>query len=417
MERNLRLLTVAAAVRTFGASLYSPFLALYLTNVLRLPYVAAGAILAGIGLASLPFSFVGGLLADRVGRRRLILLGLVGEGLATAGLSFAFAVRSVDLAIAAGLAAALVTTTAGPAVGAYIADLATGPERTRGYTYYRIGFNVGFAAGPALGGVLISLVGFAGSVAVATGVVATGAAIVAAGLEPSPRDRELQATSQRREGRSPSTLPGRPGRSIGASLRRLAHDRTTLELLLAVSFAALALGQWGVTFPLYIHNVLKVDYALLGIGIALNGLVVVFGQAFTTERVLGQRLTTIAILGVGCYVAAFLAVGAAAFWAAASVVVFFVAVVILTLGENLVTIPQSTLPPNLAPREEIGLYNGAFGTVAGLGGVLAVLLGGYVLGAVANPLLVWSLLVLPAVPSVLLFRHAGRRLPDKVDRA
>jgi MFS family permease len=94
-----------------------------------------------------------------------------------------------------------------------------------------------------------------------------------------------------------------------------------------------------------------------------------------------------------------------------------VAVVVLTIGENLLTIPQATLPSNVAPREEIGSYNGVFATVGGVGFIFSVLLGGVTLSLTTDPLLIWVLLVAPSVPAVLLLRHARGRLAIEVDRA
>ena len=103
--------------------------------------------------------------------------------------------------------------------------------------------------------------------------------------------------------------------------------------------------------------------------------------------------TTIAIAGIGLYVLAFLALATAGVLGLVPVVVFFAAVVVLTFGENLITIPQATLPSNLAPREEVGSYNGAFAMVGGAGFIVAVLLGGVVLPTTSNPLLIWVYLV------------------------
>ncbi len=89
----------------------------------------------------------------------------------------------------------------------------------------------------------------------------------------------------------------------------------------------------------------------------------------------------------------------------------------ITFGENLVTIPAATLPSNLAPQGEVGAYNGLFSAAAGGGGLAAILVGGVVLSLTANPLVIWLFLVAPAVPSVLLFRHAAPRLPRAVDTA
>jgi len=416
VDRNLRLLGIGVAIRMLGNALYNPFLALFLVNVLHVGYFEVGEIIAGVGVALLPFNFLGGLATDRLGRRRLLLIGLFAEAATTAGLAYAFSIESLVGAIAAALAGGAVLTTCGPAASAYIADFAEGSERTRGFTFYRIGFNAGYSVGVTLGGLLIASIGFAGAVGVATVVVTGGAIFLTLTLAPSPRDRELAA------GRT-SALPsetepaGPPPPSMAESFRRLVHDRVALELLLAFALAALVVGQWSVIFPLYVHNVLGVSYSLLGAGLALNGLVVVFGQHSTTESVIGRRHTSIAVMGIGLYVVAFVGLGLAGVYALVPAVVFFVAVVVLTIGENLITIPQATLPSNLAPKSEIGSYNGAFGMVAGAGFIVSILLGGAVLSATSNPLTIWLILVAPAVPAVILFRHAGRRLTLAQDTA
>lgn len=420
MNRNLRLLGIGVGIRMLGNAMYFPFLALFLYNVLDVGYVEIGIIIAGVGLIQLPFNYLGGLIADRIPRKRLILFGLASEVAATAGLAFGFGIRSLGVAIAAAAVGGTLTTIAAPASSAYIADFAAGSERTRGFTFYRIGFNAGYSAGVTLGGFLVGFIGFAGAVAIAALVIAAGALFLAVVLDPSPRD----------VGSSPSPLAGAgtlrsaagrstamPQRSVRESFGLLARDRVALELLLAVACTALVVGQWAVIFPLYVHNVLGISYSLLGAGLALNGLVVVFGQNATTERVIGMRHTSIAILGTAFYIVAFLALGLAGLWGGVVTIVFFASVVVLTIGENLVTIPQATLPSNLAPEGEVGSYNGAFNLVGAVGFILSVVIGGVVLMATTNPLLIWLILLVPAVPAIALFRHARTRLRPEVDRA
>ena len=84
--------------------------------------------------------------------------------------------------------------------------------------------------------------------------------------------------------------------------------------------------------------------------------------------------------------------------------VFFAAVIVLTMGENVLSIPTSTLPSNLAPPTEVGAYNGAFYAISGVGQVVAPTLGGLVLAGTSNPILTWGLLCLPAIPALLLLR-------------
>ncbi|MGP8078846.1 MAG: MFS transporter [Thermoplasmata archaeon] len=415
MDRNLRLLGIGAGIRTLGAALYNPFLALFLVNELGVSYLEVGLIFVLVGGIQLPFAILGGLITDRFPRHRLILISLIAEAAATGGLAYAFALRSLPGAIGAALAGGVVTTAMGPAFSAYVADFAQGSDRTRGFTWFRIGFNAGYSAGVTLGGLLIGPLGFAAAVATGAVIIAGGAVFIGTSLEPSPRDSRRRASEGVGEP-TPRTPPS-PRRGMRESLRILARDRVALELLIAVALTSLMVGQWGVTFPLYVRNILKVPYSLLGVGLALNGLVVVFGQSATTNRVLGWRHTTIAVVAIGLYAVAFLGLGVVGLLTVAPVAAFFASVVVLTVGENLITIPQNTLPSNLAPPEEIGSYNGAFSMVGGLGGILSVLVGGIVLGATHNPLLIWTILLVPAIPAVVLFRHAATRLSPAVDRA
>jgi MFS family permease len=413
MDRSLLVLSTGAAIRTLGAALYSPFLALFLLNALHLGYVEVGAVVAGVGAVQIPVSYGAGLLADRIGRRPLIVGGLVGEAAATAGLAYACAVLSFPGAVLFALAGGISATMTVPAVFAFIADLAEGPARTRGFTSYRVGANVGYAAGTGLGGGLITVLGFSGAVGVAAAIIAAGALFLVAVLP------GRTASGPPPPGPLPPGAPSTraPTRSLAESFRILRRDRAALELLLAVLLAALVVGQWQTTFPLFVHNGLGIPYGLLGLGLALNGVIVVFGQNATTEAVLGRRLTTIMVAGMGLYVLGFLGLGAAGALGFAPVAVFFVVVGVLTIGENLTSIPQTTLPSNIAPQQEVGSYNGAFNAIGGIGILLAVLFGSTVLAYVREPPLLWTILMLPAVPAALLYFDAARRVPGTADRA
>jgi MFS family permease len=399
-----------------GNALYGPFIALYLHNVLAIGYVELGLIIVLIGSIQIPFGVLGGLISDRMRRKTLMVIGLAAEASATALLAYAFSLESLGLAILAAVLGGSISSLAGPAFSAYIADFAEGSDRTRGFTLYRIGFNAGYAAGVAMGGLLITLIGFAGGVAIAALIIGGATGILLAFLEPSIRDigPGLPALVAESGGPVPSPVVKR---SLGGSLRILARDRVALEVALAFALASFVAAQWAIIFPLYVHNVLGISYSLLGVGLALNGLVVVFGQSATTESVIGRRHTTIGLLGLLLYGVAFLGLGAAGLWNTFPTIVFFASVVVLTLGENLVAIPSSTLPSNLAPKEEVGSYNGAFNAISGIGFLSATLAGGVVLAFVTNPLLIWVILVVPAVPAIVLLRHAGRRIPPAKNRA
>ncbi|MGI0071902.1 MAG: MFS transporter [Thermoplasmata archaeon] len=416
MERNLQLLTVGVAIRSVGAALYNPFLALFLYSVLHVGYLEIGLIFVGVGGIQIPFGIVGGFWTDRVGRRRLIGLGLATETVLTAALAYAFEVRSLELAVAAAAVGGALLAATGSAYSAYAADWATGPDRTRAFTWYRIGYNAGFSTGVALGGVLVASVGFTSAVAIAAVLIAGATVFVFAFIGPSPfdlalRDRPSIASAP------PAGTDVKPRSTLRASFSKLLQDRVALLVAAGFALVYVTSGQWNVTFSLFVHNKLGISYTLLGIGLALNGLIVVFGQSITTESVIGRRHTSLAIVGSLLYAVAFLLLGVSALWLLLPGAIFLAAVLVLTLGENLLAIPTSTLPSNLAPGGEIGAYNGAFNASLSAAALAATFFGGAVLSAVANPVWEWVLLALPTIPGIILLRYAAGRIPGRADRA
>jgi MFS family permease len=223
MDRNVQLLTFAVAVRMLGVALYSPFLALFLYNVLGLGYLEISALIVILGVIRIPFGVLGGLLSDRVGYRSLILLSLGMEAVATAGLAYSFALRSLPGAILAALVGGIITAAAGPAFSAYIADQTVGSACTQGFTWYRIGFNAGFSEGVAVGGLLIASLGFSGAVGTPAVVIGVASILLANRLPPSPTDRRRHPTSPTLP--PPDAAPAVPRPSMAHSLRRLLADR------------------------------------------------------------------------------------------------------------------------------------------------------------------------------------------------
>jgi MFS family permease len=410
MDRNLRWLAFGGAVRASGLSLILPFVALYLRNVLGLGYVEIGLLVAVLGIVPLAVSPFGGAIADRLGRRNLFLASLVVE--AGAVLATGAAMRAHLLVEVLGSAAtvSLAGSVGGPAMSAYVADLASGSERTQGFTWFRIGWNVGFTAGVFSGGALIGLIGFPEVGFLAGSVLVGSTALLAWGLEPTPYDRDRAIGKPRPV--SAATAAGK------GTWRALAADRTFLAVCATFAVGYLAANQWSTTFPLYANTVLHLPYADVGLGLALNGVLVVVAQAPTTRAALGHRHSSLFLLGLLLYVVGFLFFGAIALVPGLILAGFLVSVVILTMGENVMSIPTTTLPSNLAPLGEVGAYNGAFFAITGVGMLLATTVGGFVLALGASPPVTWALLMVPALPAVLvLYGWITPRLPPGPNRA
>lgn len=407
MDKNVTLLGLGSGVRVFGASMVYPYLALYLKNIAGLGYAEVGVLILVVTILPLGVSPFGGLIADRVGRRRVLLLALAGEAAAVLLIAVSMGRDSVAGILAGGALTGAAASLAEPAVSAYVADVTPLTERTMGFTWVRIGFNGGFTVGVALGGALIGFLGFPQTGYLAAAVMVVGVAFLAATLDASPYD---VAMSQK-AGPVVVDATARRAGTIRESAKILARDRTFLVLCFAALFSGMVYGNWSTTFPLFSNTVLLVPYSILGIALALNGAMVFFGQAPTTKLLTGRRHTSAAIYSVMLYGASFLALGGISYVPALAVVAVFVFVIVLTIGENVGAVAWMTLPSNVAPVTEVGAYNGVFMLFNGVGSSISPALGGFVLAGFANPLVIWGILALPVMPSIFLYEWAGRRIP------
>ncbi|MEU0564033.1 MFS transporter, partial [Nonomuraea sp. NPDC005983] len=130
LPRSVRLLIVARAVNRLGAFSLS-FLTVLITAEFGVSATTAGLVSSAFGLATIPSRLFGGHLADRLGRRRTIVLGLSGCAVAQLGIAASGSLAVVAVfAVLLGLAFELYE----PPSQAMIAD-AVGPSaRTRAYS-------------------------------------------------------------------------------------------------------------------------------------------------------------------------------------------------------------------------------------------------------------------------------------------
>src|SRR5579862_9725073 len=156
LKENLRALPRGAWVLFFGTFLNKfgtfvvPFLAIYMT---RLGYsiAQAGLPIASYGIGTLGACLLGGTLADRIGRRKTIVLSMFSAAMAMLCLSRA---RGLPMIILFSGIAGLTGELYRPASSALLADLVPAGQRVTAYAAYRMSFNAGWAFGPATAGLL-----------------------------------------------------------------------------------------------------------------------------------------------------------------------------------------------------------------------------------------------------------------------
>ena len=151
MKRSpLAILAVTLFLDLLGFGLIIPLIPVYITHYGGKPWVG-GVLLALFSTMQFIFAPIWGRLSDRIGRRPLILMSLVGS--AVSFLAFGFAPTLLVLFLAR-IAAGILSAASLPTAQAYIADVTPPEKRAAGMAVLGASFGLGFVCGPALGGLL-----------------------------------------------------------------------------------------------------------------------------------------------------------------------------------------------------------------------------------------------------------------------
>lgn len=140
-------LTVFLDLLGFGIIL--PIMPFYATSLGASP-VTIGLLAGCFSAMQFLFAPVWGRWSDRIGRRPILLMGIVGTMLSMTAFAFATSLTQLFAArLLAGICGANI-----PVAQAYISDITTEENRTKGMGLFGAAFGLGFVLGPAAGGLL-----------------------------------------------------------------------------------------------------------------------------------------------------------------------------------------------------------------------------------------------------------------------
>jgi MFS family permease len=308
-----------------------PFLTLYLT---RQGFTTrdAGLAIGAYGLGRLAAAFLGGHLADTLGRQKTIVLSMAAAAVCMMLLSQARTLPAIVLLT--GLAS-LTGELYLPACGALLADLVPAHQRVTAYAAYRMAFNAGWAFGPATAAFLAAhsfLWLFLGDAltSVLFGLVAWF------GLPRGIRSAEAEA-------------------GWGEAWKVLKRDGEIQQMALATVLIGLVIHQLVSTYGLHVTS-LGFSDAIYGALLSLNGLlVVVFELPWTTRT---RRFPARAIIATGYLL---MGTGVALNAAFHSLAALIIGMTIFTLGEMTFAPVAGAYVASLAPSRMRGRYMGVWG--------------------------------------------------------
>ncbi|MCX2681540.1 MFS transporter [Galbibacter sp. EGI 63066] len=136
-----------------------PFLSLYLTQKLHFTLGDVGWIMTAFGLGSVVGSWIGGKLTDKIGYYKIMVFSLISSGLFFIVMQYLQTFWGICIGIfMVMIAADMFRPAAFVALSAY-----SKPEnKTRSVTLIRLAINLGFSAGPAIGGLIITNLSYGG---------------------------------------------------------------------------------------------------------------------------------------------------------------------------------------------------------------------------------------------------------------
>ncbi|MGW3346141.1 MFS transporter [Nonomuraea rubra] len=345
LPRTVWWLVLARAVNRLGAFSLG-FLTVLITTDFGVSLVAAGVISAAFGLATIPSRLLGGVLADRLGRRRTIVAGLVGCALAQAGIAVS---GSVAMVAAFAVLLGLVFEIYEPPSQAMIADAVRPEQQAQAFSL----FNTALAVGGMGAGLIAAGLGRWDLrwLFVADAVSCLICAAVIRLVLPA----------------DPPPVTRRPA-SPAAGDRSAWRDHRLLVLLLSGTLFAVIFMQVGMAMPLALvrRGLEAADAGLLS---AVSAVVMVACQPLLRWT---AGLSHHAAMTSGYLL---LAAGLAGYAMADGLPGHLAATVVWSAGDVLMFGRSYALVVDLAPPDARGRYLAVFGTCWGFATVLAPLCG------------------------------------------
>jgi MFS family permease len=348
LDRALRPVIVTTVTSSAASSTLWSFVAIWAVEELgakrELPFsFLVGALLAGLS------GFLAGYLSDRMGRRRVILIG---QGVMVVYPLVLMALSGSKWAGLAALALAGVFGSLGGSVGqAMVADLVPPERHEPAYASVRVAANLGVVVGPPIGGLLLVL----GSWSALFPVVAVLSAMswfVAYRFLPHRGEYAPEGPPER------------------GSLSVILADKPFLLFLASAVFAWLVYVAYEIVLPVSIVDGFGYDASAWGFMVWINPLLVTVLQLRLTRLmapVPAAPKLVLAMLVMGLPFG--LLVASHALW------VILVVIVVFVIGEMLWVPTSQAVVAMLAPKDIRGAYMGAFGSGPAIGFALSPLIG------------------------------------------
>jgi MFS family permease len=358
--RQFWLMFVGMMISTTGGSMIWPFLMIYAKQRLDLPLTVVTSLMTLNAAAGLAASFLAGPLVDRFGRKWMMVISLLANGLAYVFLGQASTLLLMGLSGA-------VNPLFRVGSDAMLADLMPEKLRIDGYSLLRTGNNVGVALGPVIGGMIAATSYTLAFYLAALGMCSYSLLLAFFAHETLPKRTELPRQSK----------PALGGYG------RIFRDRPFMSFFSVFVLTQMCSAILWILLSVYAKENYQVPERLYGFLPMTNALMVVFLQVAVTQWTKRYPPLWMVCLGTGLY-----AIGVGSVALGRGFGGFWISMVILTVGELILSPTATTYVANLAPADMRGRYMGLYGLTWNVAAGIGPVMGGF-LNDSFGPVFIW----------------------------
>ncbi len=377
---TFKVLVLASFIDMLGGFLLYPFFALYITQRFGVDMIQVGLLFTVFSAGNIIGSMVGGALADKYGRRVMIIIGLVISGI---GSIFMGLVDDLNVFFILAASLGLVGNIGGPARQAMVVDLLPKEKQAEGFGIMRIFMNLAATAGPILGGFLASQSYMWLFLADAVSSLLTAVIVFVVIPETKPEKPE-----NKQEESVISTIIG---------YKEVLKDGVFMLFLFVSAIMVMVYMQMNSTLSVFLWEVHNFPLQSFGLLLSMNALMVVVLQFWITKRI--SKYAPMKVMAIG---ALFYVVGFGMYGFISAVFLFFIAMIIITIGEMIVTPIQQTAVASFAPEDKRGRYMAMYGFSWGVPNLFGVLVAGLIMVNI-GPNWVWYIAGILSLISVVGF--------------
>ncbi len=387
--RQFWVLVLGTFIDRIGGAIMFPFFTLYITRKFDVGMTEVGVLFGLFSIASMVGSAFGGALTDRLGRKGMLIFGLIASALTSLLMGL---VNSIELFFCSALFVGLFANAGGPAQQAMVADLLPEEKRAQGFGILRVVVNLAVTIGPAIGGLLavrsylLLFICDAVTSLITAGIVA----LAIRETKPAPREGEPEQTMAQTFG----------------GYRDVLRNGTFVLFIGACILMTFVYMQMNTTLAVYLRDTHSVPAQGFGYIISLNAAMVVLFQFSISRWIARYRPLVLMAGGALLY-----AIGFSMYGFVSAYVFLLVAMAIITIGEMMTAPTSQALVAGFAPEDMRGRYMAVFGFSWVIPSTVGPLLAGLIMDN-TDPRWVWyaaGMVGLVAAGSfALLQRRVGR---------